>query len=179
MLCIISFLLLPHYKALVQTAYSQGYTTGQYDLKKELEENREEVRLFRQEMKEVDQKNISIHAKYEEVKTYQRKINITLDGIRMGMEDWFDVRRGEMRDWRKEQVQVLERLKTGVQWRTLEDEEPIKSERGKTKTIKGEARELLKSESEEPKTPKGEDSRGIGRAKIWSKKKGKPDTKDN
>lgn len=68
----------------------------------------------------------TVQEKMKATEKYRRDIGVRQDGFRMGMEDWFDLRKAELREWREEQVRVLEGLRKGerllVQAGFLEEE---------------------------------------------------------
>jgi len=98
-------------KTPLETARSEGYDAGQHGLRKELEESREELKICKQEMEEIRELGKSMQAQLDKVQKYERRIEVKQDAFRMGIEDWFDLRRAELAGWRDEQLKALEVLK--------------------------------------------------------------------
>ena len=108
---------LPRLKAVTKIVYTQGYNDGQHELKNELSNTREELKYFRlemQSMKEIVEKKMElVEERMKTTERYRAEIGIKQSAFLLGIEDWFDLRRSEMREMKEEQMRVLGGLKAG------------------------------------------------------------------
>jgi hypothetical protein len=170
-LSLICYLLIPNLRKLTQTAYTQGYKDGQYELKTELSNTREEMKIFRQEMQSMKE---MVEDKLKTTERYRADMGIKQSAFLMAIEDWFDLRRAEMKELREEQLQALEGLKEG---RVGEEERIVEEERFVEERLVGDGKLDVEVEGVgKSVVEKTEGRRGSGWARLRvTKKKSKKD----